>query len=303
MKLALVGTLVLAVILTAATVLTFAGQATAPANGKVLKDIPYAKPGGKPVMLDLYLPNKAEGPLPVIMYIHGGAWKEGGKVSPTNPTNWMMQGLIARGYAVASVEYRFSQEAIFPAQIHDCKAAVRWVRAHAKEYNLDGAHVGAWGDSAGGHLVALMGTAGGVKEMEGDEDNLDQSSRLQAVCDWFGPTDFTTPGGLSASPIVTALLGGSVRDNPDKAKAASPMTYVSKDAPPFLIMHGDKDTSVAISQSETFAAALKKAGVDVTYKVIAGQGHGFNGAEVAKMVGDFFDKYLKAPAAAAPPKP
>jgi acetyl esterase/lipase len=294
-----------ALVLTAASVMTLGGQAP-PAGQKVLKNLAYAKAGDKPILLDLYLPEKADGPAPVLLFVHGGGWEGGSKDGP------MAQRMVGRGYAVASIDYRFSQVAVFPAQLHDCKAAVRWLRAHAKEYNLDSGRIGAWGDSAGGHLVALLGTTGGVKELEGDGGNLDQSSRVQAVCDWFGPTDFAaTCDRLRTDPppqlnkdetyavgVISRLLGGPLRDNREKAAAASPITYVAKDAPPFLIMHGDKDPLVALSQSETFAAALKKAGADVTLKVFAGAGHGLGGNEVLKMVDDFFDKHLKAPAAA-----
>jgi acetyl esterase/lipase len=184
--------------------------------------------------------------------------------------------LVEKGYAAASINYRLSQQALFPAQIEDCKAAIRWLRANAKKYHLDPRHIGVWGASAGGHLVALLGATGGVKDLEGEEGNLDQSSRVQAVVDWFGPTDFATIGkGLSdpKSP-VSRLIGGSPQENKEKAAKASPITYVGKDAAPTLIMHGDKDNLVPISQSEELAAALKKAGVEVTFQVVKGNGHG-----------------------------
>jgi acetyl esterase/lipase len=301
MKLILVGALLVIAVLATVSVLSLEGQCAPAAGGKTVKDIAYAKPGDKPVLMDLHLPAKTDGPVPVILFVHGGGWEGGSKDNP------MAGRMVGRGYAVASINYRLSQEAVFPAQLHDCKAAVRWLRAHAKEYNLDGNRIGVWGDSAGGHLVALLGTTGDVKEMEGAEGNLDQSSRVQAVCDWYGPTDFAaTVDRFYADPqrqlnndekyaagVISRLLGGPMRDNREKAKAASPITYVSKDDPPFLIMHGDKDPLVHISQSETFAAALKKVGVDVTFETIKGAGHGFGGPAVTKMVDDFFDKHLK----------
>jgi acetyl esterase/lipase len=306
MKRFLAGIAVLALWLAVSSLLTFGGEAP-PAGVKVLKDLAYAKVGEKPINLDLYLPEKADGPTPVIVYVHGGAWQAGSKDFP------LTLSLVAHGYAMASINYRLSQKAIFPAQIHDCKAAVRWLRAHAKEYNLDASRIGAWGDSAGGHLVALLGTTGGVKEFEGDEGNLDQSSRVQAVCDWFGPVDFVALADKAKATesdpvapfsgtyqVISDLLGGRLVDNRDKAAKASPITYVTKDAPPFLIMHGDKDPHVPISQSETFAAALKKAGVDVTFKTMVGAGHDFSTPEAFKMVEEFFDKHLKGPAAAKP---
>jgi acetyl esterase/lipase len=263
-----------------------------------MRDVEYAKVGDKRLLLDLFVPEKADAPLPLIVWIHGGAWLGGDKAGgPAMPQ-------IRRGYAVASINYRLSNEAIFPAQIYDCKAAIRWLRAHAKEYNIDPHRIGVWGSSAGGHLVALLGTSGDVKQIEGDEGNLDQSSRVQAVCDWFGPTDFLQmaahmlpdakmPHDTADSP-ESKLVGGPIQQNKEKVAKANPITYVSKDDPPFLIMHGDKDPLVPHHQSEILTEALKKAGVEVTFKTVEGAGHGFGGPEVMKLVEEFFDKHLKA---------
>jgi acetyl esterase/lipase len=267
---------------------------------KALRDLEYAKPDGKPQLLDLYLPQDAAGPLPLVVWIHGGGWQSGDKNGgPALPQ-------VKRGYAVASINYRLSREAIFPAQIHDCKAAIRWLRAHAKEYNIDPKRIGVWGSSAGGHLVALLGTSADVKELEGDEGNLDQSSRVQAVCDWFGPTDFCQMNAHmlagakldhdGANSPESQLVGGPIQENKDKVAKANPITYVSKDDPPFLITHGDRDVLVPHHQSELLNDALKKAGVDVAFKTVEGAGHGFGGPEVMKMVEEFFDKHLKAAA-------
>ncbi len=264
-----------------------------PPGVKVLKDLVYVPGGHERQKLDLYLPEQAaEHPLPLVVWIHGGGWEGGSKEGC--PLRALM---LDKGYAVASINYRLSQDALFPAQIEDCKAAIRWLRANAKKYNLDPDRVGVGGDSAGGHLVALLGTTAGVKDLEGDEGNLDQSSRVQAVVDWYGPTDFATIGqGLSnpKSP-VSRLIGGPPQENKEKAAKASPITYVSKDAAPMLIMHGDKDNLVPISQSEELAAALKKAGVEVTFQVVKGNGHGgpdFLNPENRKRIVDFFDKHL-----------
>ena len=167
---------------------------------------------------------------------------------------------------MASINYRFSQHALFPAQIEDCKAAIRWLRANAKKYNLDAGHIGVWGASAGGHLVALLGTTGGVKELEGKGGNLDQSSRVQCVVDWFGPTDFTKMGGWQDKPDspMARLVGGPVKDKPELAVKANPITYVGKDSAPFLIMHGEEDKLVPMNQSELMDEALRKAGVEST---------------------------------------
>src|SRR5208282_1821342 len=211
-----------------------------PEGTKVLRDLDYVKDGHERHKLDLYLPEKAEGALPVVVWIHGGGWSAGSKAGcPAVP-------MVAQGSAVSSINYRLSQHATLPAQIEDCKAAIRWLRANAKTYHLDPDRIGVWGASAGGHLVALLGTTGGVKELEGNDGNLDQSSRVQAVVDWFGPTDFRNIGKQLESPNspVSKLLGGPVSENKEKAEKASPVTYVGKDDPPFLIMHGDKDPLV-----------------------------------------------------------
>lgn len=236
--------------------------------------------------LDLYLPKNAKSPFPVIVWVHGGGWSGGSKAkSPA-------VRFVARGFVVASINYRLSQHAIFPAQIHDCKAAVRWLRAHAEEYGLDRDRFAAWGSSAGGQLVALMGTTNGVEELEGNLGVLDQSSDIQAVVDWFGPTDFLTVGPKETR---TKLLGGDAQQNKEQARRASPISHVSTKSVPHLIMHGDQDTTVPISQSETFADALKAAGVDATFVKIEGAAHGgplFNGESSMKHVEDFLSKHL-----------
>jgi acetyl esterase/lipase len=148
------------------------------AGVKAHRDLVYVEGGHERHKLDLYLPEKAEGPLPLLIWVHGGGWQNGSK----DGCPPLRAGYIERGYAVASINYRLSGHAVFPAQIEDCKAAIRWLRAHAKEYNLDAKRFGVWGSSAGGHLVALIGTSGDVKEFDVG-DHLDQSSRVQAVCD------------------------------------------------------------------------------------------------------------------------
>jgi len=268
-------------------------QAKIPEGTKVHRDLEYVKGGHERQRLDLYLPEKVDGSLPVIVWIHGGAWLTGSKegAGPALP-------FAAKGYAVASINYRLSQHAKFPAQIEDCKAAIRWLRAHAKTYNLDPDRFGVWGASAGGHLAALLGTSGDVKDLEGKDGTPDQSSRVQAVVDWFGPTDFTKMGGSHDQPRSpeALLLGGPVQESRDKAARANPITYISQDDPPFLIMHGDKDTTVPFGQSELLAKALQAAGRDVTFQPVKGAGHGgpaFSSAGNRKLVEEFFNKHLK----------
>ena len=262
------------------------------------RDLAYVQGGHERQRLDLYLPEKADTPLPVIIWIHGGAWQAGSK------DNCPALRFVERGYAVASVGYRLSQHAIFPAQIEDCKAAIRWLRAHAKDYSLAPQRFGAWGSSAGGHLVALLGTSGEVKDFEVGA-NLDQSSRVQAVCDYFGPTDFvvfatTFENHAAGSSPESKLIGGAVLDNKDKAARANPIRYVSADDPPFLIVHGDLDATVPINQSQLLFDALKKAGVSAHFHTIHGAGHGgpgFSGRDIDEMVNAFFEERLKGGAA------
>jgi acetyl esterase/lipase len=268
------------------------GKPMLPSGTQAHRDLEYVPGGHARNKLDLYLPTKADHPLPVIVWIHGGAWLIGSKEGC--PATWF----TTRGFAAASINYRLSQHAIFPAQIEDCKAAIRWLRANAKKYNLDANHIGVWGESAGGHLVALLGTTGDVKELEGKGGNLDQSSRVQCVVDWFGPTDFTKMGGWhdDANSPEAKLIGGPVNDKKELAANANPITYVSKDDPPFLIMHGEDDNVVPINQSKLLDEALRKAGVECTFVRIPGNGHGgpgFVNPENRKKIADFFEKHLK----------
>lgn len=269
-----------------------------PPGTKAVPDIAYVPNGHERQKLDLYVPAGVTNPLPVIIWIHGGAWKGGSK------ERCPALRFVSRGYAVASLNYRLSQHAIFPAQMEDCKAAVRWLRAHAQEHNLDPQRFAAWGSSAGGHVVALLGTSGGVKEFDTGE-NLGVSSRVQAVVDFFGPADFTQMSKFSLpnapfdhdavdSP-ESQLLGGAVQQNKDRAAKASPLTYVSKDDPPFLIMHGNRDNLVPYQQSELLRDALRKAGVEVTLRIVEGAGHGFAGPEIDRQVAEFFERHLKPP--------
>lgn len=268
------------------------------AGVKTHRDLVYVEGGHERNKLDLYLPEKADGPLPLLIWVHGGGWQNGSK----DGCPPLRGGYVGRGYAVASINYRLSGHAVFPAQIEDCKAAIRWLRAHAKEYNLDVKRFGVWGSSAGGHLVALIGTSGDVKEFDVGA-NLDQSSRVQAVCDYYGPTDFTvfvtTPGyeshATDSSPEAK-LIGGAVMQNKDKAARVNSITYVSKDDPPFLIVHGDKDPTVPINQSQLLFEALKKSEVSAHFHTIHGAGHGgpgFAGKDIDQMVSAFFDERLK----------
>lgn len=268
------------------------------------RDISYIPNGDDAQKLDLYLPEKpSDKPLPLIVHIHGGGWMAGNKF-PCPVT-----GMALKGYAVASVEYRFSQKAKFPAQIQDCQAAIRWLRAHSKQYNFDPDRVGVVGGSAGGHLSALVGTSGGKKAFTSIGGNEEQSDRVQAVCDYFGPADFSTVVEQAdadknvknifkfntPSDPYSELIGTKL-DDKAKADAVSPVHYVSKDNPPFLILHGTHDALVPLAQSEQLTAALKEKGVEVWLQKLPGSGHGgpaFNKPALLQLIQNFFDKHLK----------
>ena len=270
--------------------------ATLTMHAAEFKDLIYASTPQKQLALDLYVPDGVSRP-PLVVWIHGGAWRAGTRAKP--PALY----LAAQGYAVASISYRLTQEAIFPAQIHDCKAAIRWLRAHASKYGYDATRIGVWGASAGGHLAALLGTSGGVKELEGDLGHPDQSSAVQAVVDFFGPTDLPRmskfPGKMdhdAPDSPESQLLGGPVQQNKDEAAVANPITYVTRNDPPFLILHGDKDPLVPLNQSELLEAALNRAGVPVTFRVLPGAGHGgpaFNDRGVQDQIAAFFEQHLR----------
>lgn len=271
-----------------------------PENVVLHRDLEYGRAGQRPLLLHLLLPREPlTRPLPVVVFIHGGAWR-GGSRDVGIPA---LAPLVASGhYAGASVGYRLSQEAIWPAQIHDCKAAIRWVRAQAGKYGFDPNKIGVWGGSAGGHLVSLLGTSGDVKELEGDNGSPGFSSRVQCVVDFCGPSDFlefakfkrtALPPTASPDSPESMLLGGPVLERQEAARQASPVTYVSADDPPFLIVHGTDDPLVPFSQAELLCAALKKAGAKPLFVKIEGGGHGIGGPEVSKRVRAFLDKHLR----------
>lgn len=261
-------------------------------SANVIKDIEYARAGDLPLQLDLYLPDGARAPFPVILSIHGGGWHGGAKeASPgTHFTEY--------GYAVAAINYRLIHQGTFPAQMYDCKAAVRWLRANAAKYNLDTRRMGVWGASAGGHLAALLGTSGGVKDLEGDLGNAGYSSRVQAVVDYFGPTDLskwrpTADPAVNEKLSQSLLMGFDVVKYPERAARGNPITYVSKDDPAFFIGHGQEDKLVPVSQSELLHAALRKAGVASELHIVPGAGHSVKGLALDEAVRGFLDRRLK----------
>jgi acetyl esterase/lipase len=252
--------------------------------------------------LDLYLPPTGAGPFPVVLWVHGGGWQGG---SRTLSANAFQRRLHERGIAVAAVGYRLSGEAIWPAQIHDLKAAVRWLRANATAHALDTSRIGAWGSSAGGHLVAMLGTTGQEPTLEGTLGNAAFSSRVHAVVDWYGPTDLLamdahaqsvgcpTTGHNLPNSAESRLLGGLLQDRIPQAREASPVNWVSADDAVFLLQHGSADCTVPWPQSAALHDALraKLGSARVTYERLEGAGHGgpqFTGASNVDKVLTFF---------------
>ncbi len=228
-----------------------------------------------------------------MIWIHGGGWSTGDKAAPPG------MGLLLRGYVVASINYRLSREAVFPAQIYDCKAAVRFLRSHAREFDIDPARIGVWGCSAGGQLASLLGATNGRREYEGALGLPTVSSDVQAVCDWFGPSDFLQWKDLTGSgaAVINQLLGGVAAHHDAAAKFASPAEQVGRSlVVPFLIMHGDQDQLVPLQQSQILYERLRKAGAAVKLIVLSHTGHGtgwFKSRDTLATVYDFFDHCFK----------
>ncbi len=258
------------------------------------RDLTFAEVDGQPLKLDIYVP-KAESAPPLVVWIHGGGWRAGSKKSPA------IREITDHGYALASISYRFSEVAIFPAQIHDCKAAIRWIRGNAKKYNLDANRIAVYGTSAGGHLVAMLGVSGDVKHLEGTlGSHTDQSSRVTAVANYFGPSRLLTMNDFpsridhnAADSPESILIGGAIQENVAKANDASPMTYVSEDDAPMLLVHGDTDPLVPINQSEILDRALGAVGISSTLVRVTKGGHGgFRNPQIEKTLTAFFAKHL-----------
>jgi len=270
-------------------------------------DIPYANlsPAEK---LDIYLPDDGDGPFPVIISIHGGGFMYGDKAD--EQLNPMLKGLN-HGYAIVSINYRMSGEAIFPANINDVKAAIRWVKANAAEYKFSPNRIALWGGSSGANLAALAGTSGDVKELEDmSMGNANQSSRVMAVVDWFGPTNFLLmdeqlketgngkPDKSEANSMLSKVLGQKITEIPEKVKMANPESYITSDDPLFLIQHGTKDPIVPTQQSVLFYEKLVKVlGKEkVTLHLLEGVQHGgkeFETPENLQIVFSFLGKILK----------
>ena len=265
--------------------------------GAVKRDITYCTVGDVALKMDVYTPDTMTNPAAAVIYVHGGGWTDGDKASGGSRE---IQELLARGYLVFAINYRLAPEYKFPAQIQDVKCAVRHLRANVAVYNLDPDRIGAWGNSAGGHLVSLLGMTDASADFEGSGGYADQSSRVQAVVDGYGPADLTQDfAGFSAwgSKVFDAT-----KSSLQIIMRASPVTYVSSDAPPFLIVHGEDDVLVPSSQSETLYQRLTAAGVPATLVLVENAGHSLKPAgstmnpsrsEITQIIADFFDEHLR----------
>ena len=251
---------------------SLAAPATQPQPGTIQRDITYCVGAGVELKMDVYYPRlDAAKPAPAILYLHGGGWVAGDK---SEGAGFAAQTVPA-GYLLASINYRLAPQHRWPAQIEDAKCAVRHLRANAARYGLDPARIAAWGSSAGGHLAALLGLAGKEAGLEGNGGHAEQSSGVAAVIDLFGPTDLTKaldPG--NPIDLVESLIGNGP-GAADRLRAASPLTYVKPGAPPFLILHGDKDVVVPLSQSQDLHNRLTAAGASSTLVVVKNAGHAF----------------------------
>jgi len=269
---------------------------------EVRPDIAYASSDHPRQTLDLYLPAERarDRLLPVVVFIHGGGWQNGSKASGKG---WLEPYAASGEYAAVSIGYRLAGDARWPAQIHDCKAAIRWIRAHAAEHGLDPGRIGVAGSSAGGTLATLLGTSGGVPALEGEIGaHPRESSRVNCVVNLFGRMDFLAePESARAAPAqaealrgrLRLLFGGPLEEKSDLARAASPITHITPDDPPILTLHGTLDALVPFAQATRFDTAMRHQGRSHLLIYLNGFGHGFRNAEADRRARQFFDLHLR----------
>lgn len=275
------------------------GSALVRKAGTVERDVTYCSVDGIDLKMDVYYPSAADGrPAPVAVYVHGGGWVSGSKGGGAGRLN--VGELVSRGYVVASVDYRLAPTYQFPAQIEDVKCAIRSLRTRAAEYGIDPERIGVWGGSAGGHLVSLLGTTDARAGFDVGAFP-EESSRVQAVVDLFGPSDLTVFNTPTAMDKGTRVFGATSRGDPVLTRA-SPVTYASRDDPPFLILQGEKDATVPPDQSQILYDRLTAVGVRATLVMVKNAGHGFTPvggpisptrSELTMMIADFFDEHLR----------
>jgi acetyl esterase/lipase len=277
------------------------GKVNASTNAATERDIVYTKVGERELKLDVAPPSTGAGPFPAVLVIHGGAWRAGNK-SDVGP---VLLEFAKRGYVAISPEYRFCPKEVFPAQVHDVKAAVRWIKTHAKKYRIDPERIGAIGFSAGGHLALMLGVTGPDDGLEGEVSAGSPDSRVRAVVNYFGPTDLGAKDIPEVSkPLVKDFLGVPPPEKPELAAKASPRTYVSKGDAAILTFQGTKDPLVPFTQAIELAEAMTAAGVAGRVELLVGAQHGWSGAELERSRAEtfrFFDRYLQAGTGSSPP--
>ncbi len=283
-------------------IVTKTNDSKGPGSVRVLRDISYIKDQTQPAvenqLLDLYIPTKSYPLIPLVVFIHGGAWLQGDKSEAKDIGLLLAQN----GFAVASLNYRLSSQAQYPAQLEDCQKAIAFLRSKAHDYGYNPDRIGVWGVSAGGHLAALLGTLSGDHSGDTAQSDLEKASQVQAVCDWCGLTNLNSVKGQAGSRTridydtadgpVAKLLGGLPSDKAKLATEASPITYVSKSDPPFLIVHGDIDDLVPFAQSEELAEKLQKSGVPSKLVAVRGAGHQLGSEQEIKRMIEFFKQTL-----------
>lgn len=270
----------------------------------VEENVTYGQVDGVELQLDLARPKTGTGPFPAVVFIHGGAWAGGERTAYRS----MIEKAARRGYVAATISYRLtgfdpktsSGKVPFPAQIHDCKCAIRWIRSAAGKYHIDPERVGVTGGSAGGHLSLLVGLVDQQAGMEGNGGHANFPSAVRAVVNYCGPTDLVQEYNdvKAVQPFLQALCGGTPDLAGEAYKIASPVTYVSRQGPPVLTVHGDRDDIVPVEQARSLDEVMKQAGAPHELLILSGQGHAFegeSGREAEKALWSFFDKHLKTP--------
>jgi acetyl esterase/lipase len=257
------------------SVLALLASSTSAADIEVQDDLEYGTGGGQKLLLDLARPAKLDKPTPCVVFIHGGGWAAGNRKAHYN----RMKQAAEQGFVSATISYRLVKDGKnrWPAQIEDCKCAIRWLRANAKKFSIDPERIGALGDSAGAHLSMLLGTMDKSDGLEGEGGSPDQSSKVQAVVAYYGPTDLTAEYPDASRGIVANFLGGSLADHRADYQRASPLHYVNAGDAPTLIFHGTKDQLVPYEQAFAMATALSNAGVPGRVEILLGHPHGWGG--------------------------